>query len=99
MSYFSLFASAALGFFDTPNFISLVQYVEPLPTFTGLHVLESERSRGQCWKCRRMIGKRGQSYQYVMRFLRGDDIYHACQWCHRKLVRKRERPSSVTYQP
>ncbi len=92
MSYFSLFSAvAALGFFDTPAFITTVQYSEPSPTFTGQHVGESNFSRGQCWNCRRMIGKRGESYTYSLRLVRGYEELHACKRCHHKLARRRSR--------
>lgn len=74
------------GFFNLPDWITTTQ--RSGPRFSGVHVLESERSRGQCWRCRRMIGKRGESYVYVVRYRLGTEEWHACKRCHRKLHRR-----------
>lgn len=75
------------GFFDLPDWIATAQHCGP--RFTGVHVYESSRSRGKCFRCGRMIGKRGQSYEYVMKYLYRWERLDACKRCHRRLCRTR----------
>lgn len=75
-----------MSFFSLPYWITTAQ--RSGPRFTGVRVFESERSRGQCWRCRRMIGKRGESYAYVVRYRAGPEELHACRRCHARKHRR-----------